>query len=455
MKPALATLAATDSAQSWRTLAGCGVLAIFSVGALYGATFGLFLLPLQQSLGWGRAEIAFSLTLMTFIGPLVVPVTGWIIDHVALRPLVLWGVVAQSINLAAFGFMGGNIWVYYLLVFLLMFTAAGPSILTLAKLVQGWFDQSLGRAMGILFACGAVGGVIHPLWVQAVISQVGWREAFVVMGALSLVIAGSVGWWSVYQAERAPDHGAAVPSPETEAAAALLLVREREPAARREPLAGLDARKPVSTAAAANGKGPDSMAAFMRDAIWWKLALFNMLFAFGTGAIFLHFAALLQDRGAAPAQAAIAMSLVAAGGFFGNLLAGWLVDRWSARWLAVLLMLAPMAAALLLYAGGPVSAAIAAGALLGLCSGGDNSLSIFLARRYFHPGIFGRASATQFIAATLGGGVSPWLSGLVHDRTGNYDLALLVAAGSFGAAALAAAWLPESRTAAVPQPSPT
>ncbi len=385
---------------------------MFSVGALYGATFGLFLLPLQKSLGWGRAEIAFSLTLMTFVGPLVVPITGWIIDHVALRPLVLWGVLAQSINLAAFGFMGGSVWVYYGLVFLLMFTAAGPSILTLAKLVQGWFDKSLGRAMGILFACGAVGGVIHPLWVQAVISQVGWREAFMTMGALSLVIAGGVAWWTVRQAQPATEQAAA---PETTVA-------------------------PAAT--------PMSMAAFLRDLIWWKLALFNMLFAFGSGAIFLHFAALLQDRGAAPAQAAIAMSLVAAGGFVGNLLAGWLVDRWSARWLAVLLMLAPMLAALLLYAGGPVSAAIAAGALLGLCSGGDNSLSIFLARRYFHPGIFGRASATQFIAATLGGGVSPWLAGLVHDRTGNYDLALLIAAGSFGAAALAAAWLPESRGAA-------
>jgi MFS family permease len=403
---------AADTCASWRTLAGCGVLAMFSVGALYGATFGLFLLPLQKSLGWGRAEIAFSLTLMTFVGPLVVPITGWIIDHVALRPLVLWGVLAQSINLAAFGFMGGSVWVYYGLVFLLMFTAAGPSILTLAKLVQGWFDKSLGRAMGILFACGAVGGVIHPLWVQAVISQVGWREAFMTMGALSLVIAGGVAWWTVRQAQPATEQAAA---PETTVA-------------------------PAAT--------PMSMAAFLRDLIWWKLALFNMLFAFGSGAIFLHFAALLQDRGAAPAQAAIAMSLVAAGGFVGNLLAGWLVDRWSARWLAVLLMLAPMLAALLLYAGGPVSAAIAAGALLGLCSGGDNSLSIFLARRYFHPGIFGRASATQFIAATLGGGVSPWLAGLVHDRTGNYDLALLIAAGSFGAAALAAAWLPESRGAA-------
>ena len=63
------------------------------------------------------------------------------------------------------------------------------------------------------------------------------------------------------------------------------------------------------------------MAAFLRDAIWWKLALFNMLFALGVGAIFMHFAALLQDRGATPGQAALAMSLVGLGGLTGNLLA--------------------------------------------------------------------------------------------------------------------------------------
>jgi MFS family permease len=83
--------------------------------------------------------------------------------------------------------------------------------------------------------------------------------------------------------------------------------------------------------------------------------------------------------------------------------------------------------------------------LLGLCSGGDNSVSILLARRYFSAETFGRASATQMVAVAAGGGVSPWLAGLVHDRTGNYDFALLMAAACMAGAALAAAWLPEFR----------
>lgn len=412
------SIPAPDTPASWRTLAGCGVLALFGVSALYGSTFGLFLLPLQQNLGWSRGEIAFSLTLSTLFTPLVAPLTGWVIDKVPLRPLILTGVLLQSANFAAFSFMDGSVWFYYGLCLLLMITAAGASLLSLAKLVQGWFDKSMGRALGLLFACGAVGAIIHPLWTQAVITHFGWRQAFLVMSALSLLMCGM---------------------------AALLLVRERVPrsASTLTPLPSQVSAEAQSVSS--NVNSPQSMAAFLQDSIWWKLALFNMLFALGVGAIFMHFAALLQDRGATPGQAALAMSLVGLGGLLGNVLAGWLVDRMPAARLAVIVMVAPMIATLIIYAGGGLWVSIAAAGLLGLCSGGDNSVSILLARRYFSAETFGRASATQMVAMAAGGGVSPWIAGLVHDRTGNYDIALLMAAACMGAAALAAAWLPEFR----------
>lgn len=412
------SIPAPDTPASWRTLAGCGVLALFGVSALYGSTFGLFLLPLQQNLGWSRGEIAFSLTLSTLFTPLVAPLTGWVIDKVSLRPLILTGVLLQSANFAAFSFMDGSVWFYYGLCLLLMITAAGASLLSLAKLVQGWFDKSMGRALGLLFACGAVGAIIHPLWTQAVITHFGWRQAFLVMSALSLLMCGM---------------------------AALLLVRERVPrsASTLTPLPSQVSAEAQSVSS--NVNSPQSMAAFLQDSIWWKLALFNMLFALGVGAIFMHFAALLQDRGATPGQAALAMSLVGLGGLLGNVLAGWLVDRMPAARLAVIVMVAPMIATLIIYAGGGLWVSIAAAGLLGLCSGGDNSVSILLARRYFSAETFGRASATQMVAMAAGGGVSPWIAGLVHDRTGNYDIALLMAAACMGGAALAAAWLPEFR----------
>lgn len=402
---------AVDSAASWRTLAGCCIVAIFGVSALYGSTFGLMMLPMQKDLGWSRGDIAFSLTLMTLAGPAILPLVGWLIDRVRLRPLVLWGVVLQSFSLAGFGLMQGSVWVYYGLCFAMIITASGASMLTLSKLLQMHFDRAFGRALGLLFALITVGAVIHPQVVRAVIEWASWREAFFVMGAMSLVFGGL---------------------------AALLLVRE-----------GPRAPSPAAGVAAARGPAavPVSMRAFLGDRIWWLLALWNMLFAFAVGAIMLHFAAMMQDRGLSLAQAATAISIIGMGGFVGNLMAGWLVERVSATRLARVFVLAPLAAAVMLYAGSGVGVALVAAVLLGVFNGGDHCLSAFLARRYFSAETFGRASATQQVAVAFGSGVSPWLAGLIHDRSGSYDLALLMSMAAFSLAVVAAWVLPEFRHA--------
>jgi MFS family permease len=402
-------------------LAGCCIVAIFGVTALYGSTFGLMMLPMQKELGWSRGDIAFSLTLLTLVGPAILPLVGWIIDNVRLRPLVLWGVVLQSASLAGFGFMHGSVWVYYGLCLAMVITASGASMLTLAKILQTRFDKSFGRALGILFAVTTVGAVVHPQVVSFVITRASWREAFWVMAAMSLLFGGLAAWGLIR--DRVPD---AVPAP----------------ASAPVPAAGVVAAVPVS------------MRAFLGDRIWWTLALWNMFFGFAIGAIMLHFAAMMQDRGMSLAQAATAMSVIGLGGFAGNLMAGWLIDRFSATWLARVFVLAPMGAAAILYAGSGMASAMVAAVLLGIFSAGDHSLSVFLARRYFSPATFGRASATQMIATSFGSGVSPWLSGLVHDRTGSYELALLMSLVAFALAMVAAWMLPEHRQSPQPLPSP-
>ena len=404
--------AAVDSPASWRVLAGCCIVAIFGVTSLYGSTFGLMMLPMQKELGWSRGDITFSLTLMTIVGPAILPLVGWIVDNVALRPLVLWGVVLQSASLAAFGFMQGSVWDYYVLCLVMIFTATGASFLTLSKLLQTWFDEAFGRALGILFALITVGAVIHPQIVSVVITHASWREAFMVMGLLSLVFGGLAAWF---------------------------LVRER-PAN-----AALAGALPASAITASPLAPPVSMRAFLSDRIWWILAFWNMLFGFAVAGIMVHFAAMMQDRGMSLAQAATAMSLIGAGGFFGNLMAGWLIDHTSATRLARLFVLAPLGATVMLYFGSSVDVVIAAAVLLGVFNSGDHSLSVFLARRYFSSGSFGRASATQQIAVAFGSGTAPWLMGLVHDRTGSYDVALMVSMAAFVFAAIAAWLLPEFR----------
>jgi sugar phosphate permease len=415
---AAAATTGVDSKAAWWVLVGCCIVAVFGVGSLYGSTFGLMMRPMQQELGWTRGDIAFSLTLMTLVGPAILPLVGWVIDNVALRPLILCGVVLQSASLAAFAWMSGSVWVYYALCLAMIVTASGASMLSLAKLLQTWFDKAFGRALGILFAVTTIGAVVHPQIVGFVINKASWREAFMVMAAMSLVFGGLGAWFLIHQRQGA----VSAPHPATAAAATTAAPIATEPS-----------------------KAPVSMRAFLTDRVWWLLALWNMLFAFAVGAVMLHFAAMMQDRGMSLAQAATAMSVIGLGGFAGNLMAGWLIDRYSATRLARAFVIAPLFAAILLWAGSGIVAAMVAAVLLGVFSAGDHSLSVFLSRRYFKPEVFGRASATQQIATAFGGGISPWLAGLVHDKTGSYDMALLMSVGAFVLAVIAAWLLPEFR----------
>ncbi len=401
-------------------LAGAGVVFVFSVPALFGSTFGLFMVPLQQELGWGRADIAFSLTLTTAIAWASVLVAGWLADHARLRPLLFTGVLFGALNLAAFAFMT-QLWQFYVLVVALAFTSMGASPLILSKLVQSWFDKRLGIALGILFSSASIGAVLHPLIITVAMQRAGWREAFLVMGAMAAV--GGV-------------------------ASIAFVIRERT----RQPAADV----PAAAAKALAEKLP--LVAFLRDRTWWTLAAWNLLFGFGSGAIGIHFAALLHDRGVDAVHIGMAVSMIGASLFVGNLLAGWLVDRLPPRRMASLLMTLPLLATLLLLAGGQLPVMLLAAAVLGLATGSDGCLAAFLARFYFGARLYGQATSTQMIAATVGGGVAPWLSGLMRDRTGDYTLSLTCAAAAF-ALAIVAGWLlprrghePASLELATPEP---
>lgn len=186
------------------------------------------------------------------------------------------------------------------------------------------------------------------------------------------------------------------------------------------------------------------MIAFLADRTWWTLGIWNLLFAFGGGCIMVHFAALLHDRGVAPTQIGVAASLVGASHFFGNLLGGWLVDRVNPQRMASLLMLAPLASALLMLQGQGYVALLVAALVLGLAGGSDGCLSPFLTRFYFGARRYGQATGTQMVITTLGGGIAPWLSGLMRDSTGDYRLSLTWAAAAF-AGAVVAGWLLPSK----------
>lgn len=384
----------------WAVLLGCGIVAAFGAPLWWSAALALLIRPLEQAFGWSRADISFAFTLTTLAAPLLAPLAGVVIDRVNLRRLVLWCVLLQSLAVAAFSLISASLLTFYALCLALTAVSYGASLLSLSKIVQGWFDQQRGRALGVLFACASVGPIIHPLIAQGLLERLGLQQMFLVAGLGCGVVT---------------------------VLAALLFVHVRP------------ASEPPLTAQLAAGEAPmASLSQLLRSRAFWTLALWCGFFIYGLSSITVHLPSLLQDRGGTPAQSAAAYSLIGVGLLIGNLVIGYLLDKVPARWLASLVMLGPLAGVAVLQFCDPGFGPVAA-VLFGLSAGGEGTLFAYLIGRYVAADLYGRAYGAQVVLVALAAGLGPWLAGVMYGAYGGYTQVLALAAAMF-VAAMAAAW---------------
>lgn len=170
-RPVLVVLAATTA-----LLLGFGCLALTSV----------FIQPLEAEFGWTRAEISFSYALaamgMAFGGL----IWGRVSDHIDVRLLLCLGsagMVSALFSMAAVH----TLWQFYAANLLL--GAFGFSCLyaPLITITGQWFDERRGLMVGIVTAGGALGQGVLPYLANELIHAFGWRMAYSVVAAATLV----------------------------------------------------------------------------------------------------------------------------------------------------------------------------------------------------------------------------------------------------------------------------
>ena len=116
------------------------------------------------------------------------PVTGWLVDKFGPKKIMFWGIVTWSLacigggiskSVGQFGFFRGLLGVSEPTVF--------PAQL---KSVTVWFPGKLrATANGLCQAGGSIGAIIAPFLVAWIAIQYSWHMAFIIMGAIGLIIA--------------------------------------------------------------------------------------------------------------------------------------------------------------------------------------------------------------------------------------------------------------------------
>ena len=350
---------------------------------------GLFIVPLENEFGWGRALITSGLAVNAVVAVLLSAAFGWLIDRLGPRRIAIPGVILFCALFASLASVSGSALHWWLLWLGLSVCALMVKPTVWAKAIASRFDRSRGLALAVMLSGSGLTGIFAPLIAGFLIGAYGWRVAYVGLAA-------------VYFAVTMP--------------LVVAFFYSSSDQDRQRP-AGAVAEPPVMpTGSAVNDA--------FRSPTFWKLALAVLLATTVVTGTVVHFVPLAIQFGIAPAKAGILVSVIGIAALSGRMVTGVLLDRINAKYIGgVAFALPAIAFGALLASGGTFPALVAVAILVGLASGAEFEIATYLISRFFGLRNFGTLFGFITGFAALATGLGAPLAGLAFDRLGSYDLA--------------------------------
>jgi len=178
---------ATNQRQTWRGEANRWVQLALAVGCMcmianlqYGWT--LFVTPIQDRHGWGRAAIQVAFSVFVILETWAVPVEGWCVDRFGPRPVAIAGGVLCATAWALNSVAGSLPLLYFAAA--LGGIGAGAVYGTCVGNTLRWFSSRRGLAAGVTAAGFGAGSALTVIPIAATIQEFGYETAFLYFGLL-------------------------------------------------------------------------------------------------------------------------------------------------------------------------------------------------------------------------------------------------------------------------------
>ncbi len=382
----------------WQTTLASFVGMTFGPSSAIVFCFGVFAPALEREFGWSVGAVSFGATLISLCIIVVSLLSGYLVDRIGARRLVLASILPFGAAVAALSLLPSSLAVFYAALVAVMLVGAGATPVVYNKATAVWFDRRLGFSLGLTNVGIGVGAALLPALVGSVIGAYGWRTAYIVLGVLAVAIP-----WPI----------------------AYALLKERE-----APLRGPAGPGPAAAPApAASPTGGLSFAETRRTREYW-LALGGFVVLGAASSTFvIHLVRILADTGmpvgkAVALQSALGMALIV-----GRVATGWLIDRMRAATVMVALCGVAALALVLLAAGAPGGSGVLCAMLGGFVVGAEFDVLGFLIPRYFGRRAFGVVYGAIFGAFQLASAFTIGMLGWWRGSHGSYTAGLYLIAG--------------------------
>ena len=343
-----------------------------------------------------RGALKFRDTITLLGSGLLAPLTGALADRIGVRPLMVFGLLLLGMGNFLYAKVGAISHIYGIHM-LLAGCLASSGLVVNVMLVSKWFVRHRGIAVGLTVAGTSLGNAALPQLNAWLIAEFGWRTAFTYTAGIPLLLIPLV----------------------------LFVIREKP--------ADLGLTAPGGRAPAA-ARGAPEIGGGMRyvEALgtrnFWILALIAMLTFYSILALLTHLFLHMREQGFDPQVAASGLTVLFLLGLAGKIASGVLADLLGRKVIFVG-TLAIMSLGAWLLISTSESSFWPAIVLLGGGWGGLYTLLQLLAADCFGLRDLGKILGTITVLDTFGGGMGPFLTGLLYDRFGDYSVAFTIIAG--------------------------
>lgn len=150
---------------------------------------GLFYEPVCEALNVGRGDIAFAQTISSLTSAAFIVFFSKVLNRTKhLNWLITAGALGVYLSFAMQSSFTA-LWQWYLSAFASGFFGAIAFSMLIPMLVNRWFKDKIGFALGIAMTAGGLGGIIFTNFGTHVIVEFGWRTAYIAMAILAAVLA--------------------------------------------------------------------------------------------------------------------------------------------------------------------------------------------------------------------------------------------------------------------------
>ena len=364
------------------------VLALMTLGcsAMYAGVMVLEPLALELDTGRGNSSLIYGTFMIGFaLGGVFM---GRLADRMGIMIPALIGSLALPAGFYLAAHASSILEICLAFSLLCGFLGSSFSMAPLIADISHWFSQRRGLAVGIAFSGSYVAGAIWPPILQRMFDAQGWRESFVDLAFLTLILMALLS----------------------------LLLYPRSP---------INEQLPTASSANSNLTNSAISAGTLQSLIY--LAGFGCCVAMAMPQV--HIVPYVMDLGHPAIRGAEMLGLMLGFGVISRVGSGWLSDRIGGLATLVLGSALQVAVLIAFLTGNSLVFLYGISIAFGLSQGGIVPSYTIILRAFFPPKQAGWRISTSFLFTVAGMAFGGWIAGLLYDLTGSYTVSFLNAIG--------------------------